>query len=165
MPRIVLLTRPGNLEKLNNQLASTRIGPLDASQTVEIGPLGWRSMAAMLKAKPLGIDSPEQRGAIVSLAEGNPQVAVIAARVATERRSVVGLSGDQLLQRYIAYLIPTAIPSGSDVRRQRKLLALLAALDGSSMTTRTLSVRWPRCSASPPRRFSTASNSSPRAAS
>ena len=130
MPRIVLRTRPGYLEKLKNQLASTRIGPLDASQTVEIGPLGWRSMAAMLKAKPLGIESPEQRGAIVSLAEGNPQVAVIAARVATERRSVVGLNGDQLLQRYIAYLIPTAIPSGSDVRRQRKLLALLAALDG-----------------------------------
>jgi transposase-like protein len=130
MPRIVLLTRPGYLEKLNDQLASTRIGPLDASQTVEIGPLGWRSMAAVLKAKPLGIESPEQRGAIVNLAEGNPQVAVIAAQVATERRSVVGLSGDQLLQRYIAYLIPTAIPSGSDVRRQRQLLALLAALDG-----------------------------------
>ena len=130
MPRIVLLTRPGYLEKLNDQLAATRIGPLDASQTVEIGPLGWRSMATMLKAKPLGIESPEQRGAIVNLAEGNPQVAVIAARVATERRSVVGLSGDQLLQRYIAYLIPTAIQSGSDVRRQRQLLALLAALDG-----------------------------------
>lgn len=130
MPRIVLLTRPGYLEKLNSQLASTPIGPIDASQTVEIGPLGWRSMAAVLKEKPLGIESPEQRGAIINLAEGNPQVAVIAARVATERRSVIGLSGDQLLQRYIAYLIPTAIPSGADVRRQRQLLALLAALDG-----------------------------------
>lgn len=129
-PRIMLLTRPGYLEKLNDQLAPTRIGPLDASQTVDVGPLGWRSMAAVLKAKPLGIEAPEQRGAIVNLAEGNPQVAVIAARVATERRSVVGLSGDQLLQRYIAYLIPTAIPPGSDVRRQRQLLALVAALDG-----------------------------------
>jgi len=130
MPRIVLLTRPGFLEKLNDQLASTQIGPLDASQTVEIGPLGWRSMATMLKAKPLEVEAPEQRAAIVNLAEGNPQIAVIAARVASERRSVIGLNGAQLLQRYIAYLIPTAIPSGSDARRQRQLLALLAALDG-----------------------------------
>lgn len=130
LPRIVLLARPGYIEQLNSQLAPGPVGPIDESQIVEIGPLGWRSMAAVLKEKPLGIESPEQRGAIIHLAEGNPQIAVIAARVATERRSVIGLSGDELLQRYIAYLIPTAIPSGSDVRRQRQLLALLAALDG-----------------------------------
>lgn len=129
-PRVVLLTRPFQLEKLNSQIAGSWLGAIDAARMVEIGPLGWRTMAEILKAPPLGIKSGEQRRAIIQLAEGNPQIAVIAARVAAERRSVVGLSGDELLQRYIAYLIPTAIATGSDVRRQRKLLALLAALDG-----------------------------------
>lgn len=129
-PRIVFLARPGYLTKLNNQIAGSHLGVIDTSRTVEIGPLSWRTMAEVLKAPPLKVESPEQRGAIIHLAEGNPQIAIIAARVAAERRSVVGLTGDELLQRYIAYLIPTAIPAGSDMNRQRKLLALLAALNG-----------------------------------
>jgi len=129
-PRVVLISRPGYEGQIESELARTWLGPIGALRTVDVGPLRWETMAAILRAPPLEIESGAQRGELVRLAEGNPQVAVIAARVAKERRSVVGLSGDDLLQRYIAYLISSAIPAGPDMSRQRQLLALLAALDG-----------------------------------
>jgi hypothetical protein len=129
-PRVVLVSRPGYEQQISAALAATWLGPLGGAQTVYVGPLRWEPMARLLKAPPLAIESGAQRGEIVRLAEGNPQIAVIAARVAKQRRSIVGLSGDELLQRYIAYLVPSAIPAGSDMSRQRTLLALLAALDG-----------------------------------
>lgn len=129
-PRVVLIARPEFEARLEGELARTWLGPIGEARTVDVGPLRWETMAAILKAPPLRIESGTQRGELVRLAEGNPQIAVIAARVAKERKSVVGLSGDELLQRYIAYLISSAIPAGSETGRLRELLALLAALDG-----------------------------------
>jgi DNA-binding Lrp family transcriptional regulator len=129
-PKVVLIARPGYRDEVSGVTAGVWLGPISKELTIELGPLGWKPMSEMLKAPPLEIESGPQRGAIVQLAEGNPQIAVIAARVAKERRSVLGLSGDELLQRYIAYLIPTTLAGDSDSRRQRQLLALLAALGG-----------------------------------
>jgi hypothetical protein len=129
-PRIVLITRPGFDDQLNEPLGRVWLGPVDSENIVDVGPLGWKAVAKILRSPPLEIEAGAQRGELVRLAEGNPQIAVIGARVARERKSVVGLSGDELLQRYIAYLIPAAIPSDAVARSHRGALALLAALDG-----------------------------------
>jgi hypothetical protein len=129
-PRIVVIARPDFRGKLDSALGRSWVGPIGDDRTVRIGPLGWSAMSAILKAPPLGIESGAQRGSIVQLAEGNPQVAVIAAKVAAKRRSVIGLSGEDLLQRYVGYLIVSATRGQSELGRRRALLASLAALEG-----------------------------------
>jgi hypothetical protein len=129
-PKVVLLSRPNFREKLNDAAAARWIGAIENDRVIRIGQLPWAALAQMLKSAPFAIKSGAQRGAILHLAEGNPQIAVIAARIASERRSVFGLSGDELLQRYVAYLIDEKTPGENQRGRQRELLALVAALDG-----------------------------------
>jgi hypothetical protein len=130
-PRVVLIARPGFEAQLNQAVGDRWVGQIDRTNTVVLGPLGWRTMSELLRSPGLEVTVEGMRGALIQLAEGNPQIAVIGAQLAKERHSVSELTSNALLQDYVGHLISTAIPEEGDRRRRlRKLLAVLAALGG-----------------------------------
>lgn len=130
-PRIVLIARPGFEAQLNQVAGDRWVGQIDRTNTVALGPLGWRTMSELLLSPALNVTVEGMRGALIQLAEGNPQIAVIGAQLARERRSISELTSNALLQDYVGHLISTAIPEEGEARRRlRRLLAVLAALGG-----------------------------------
>ncbi len=130
-PRIVLISRPGFEAQLNQAVGDRWVGQIDHTNVVVLGPLGWRTMSELLLSPDLEVTVEGMRGALIQLAEGNPQIAVIGAQLARERRSISELTSNALLQDYVAHLISTAIPDEGEARRRlRRLLAVLAALGG-----------------------------------
>lgn len=130
-PQIVLIARPGFEAQLNQAAGDRWVGQIDRTNTVVLGSLGWRAMSELLLSPALDVTVEGMRGALIQLAEGNPQIAVIGAQLAKERRSISELTSNALLQDYVGHLISTAIPEESEARRGlRRLLAVLAALGG-----------------------------------
>jgi hypothetical protein len=130
-PRIILIARPGFEAQLNQAVGDRWVGQIDHTNTVVLGPLGWKAMSELLLSPALNVTVEGMRGALIQLAEGNPQIAVIGAQLAKERRSISELTSNALLQNYVGHLISTAIPEEGEARRSlRKLLAVLAALGG-----------------------------------
>jgi hypothetical protein len=130
-PRVVLIARPGFEAQLNQAVGDRWVGQIDRTNTVALGPLGWRTMSELLLSPGLDVTVEGMRGALIQLAEGNPQIAVIGAQLAKERRSLSELTSNALLQDYVGHLISTAIPEDREARqRLRKVLAVLAALGG-----------------------------------
>ena len=93
---------------------------------VEIKPLKNLDIDKLLKSKPYEIANIEARHELVRLAEGNPLIAGIAARLYQKGEDLMSLSHDQLLTQYLKEIIQDLL--GVDKSIAEKYLQLIAML-------------------------------------
>lgn len=131
-PRIVLASRPGFNDALRRTIDGLAFGP---AHRVAVGSLPRAEMAAMLAAPPLSIRLEGLRLAIVELAEGNPQIAAIAARATNGGLPLQELSRDDLLRNYASRVLLAAV---GDSRERLAIVALVAAVGSLSRSRESL---------------------------
>jgi hypothetical protein len=122
IPQIVLVTRPGHRDQLlRKQVALT------APKTIKLGPLDRPEIVALLTQPPLSLTRQGMLTTIVTLSGGNPQIALIAGRLAARGVHPHEFSDAALFRQHVESLLAASLDD-NDIARD--LLAIIAALGG-----------------------------------
>jgi hypothetical protein len=129
--RLILATRSVFRDAVTYRLGHV---PGDQVSMIEVGPLTNADIDGILQNPPYTIADQGTRHALVSVAEGNPLIAGVAARLVQRGASVAGLSRDQVLARYLDEIIHDLAQVGYDDRyvRYLEILAALGSVDLSN---------------------------------
>ncbi len=133
--RLVLATRGVFKEAVIYQLGSL---PGDQVCEIAIEPLTHADIDRFLQNPPHAIADESVRHALVRIAEGNPLLAVIGARLAQRGVSMIRLTHDQVLTRYLDEIIHDLAEAGYDDRYigYLQVLAALGTLDLGNQSLR-----------------------------
>ena len=107
---------------------------------LELGPLTNADIDRLLQSEPYHIEDQHARRALIAVAEGNPLLAQLGARLVQRGEVVTGLTKDEVLSRYFHELIRDLAEAGYDDRYVR-YLEILAALGTIELTNDTLRQR------------------------
>ncbi len=105
--------------------------PGDRIAYLELGPLTNADTDRLLQDEPYNIVDGHVRRALISVAEGNPLIAQIGARLFQHGADVIGLARDEVLAHYFDEIIHDLAEAGYDDRyvRYLEVLAALGTLD------------------------------------
>jgi len=108
--------------------------PGDQIADIEIGPLTNADIDQLLQNPPCDIADEDIRQALIVVAEGNPLIARVGARLVRRGASVTGLTRDQVLTRYLDELIHDLAEAGygDHYVAYLEVLAALGTLDLSN---------------------------------
>lgn len=126
--KLVLSTRSVFSEYVTFRLPQI---PGDQIAYLELVPLTNADIDHLLQNDPCNIADGNVRRTLIALAEGNPLIAQLGARLAQRSREVVGLTRDEVLTHYFDELIHDLAEVGYDDRyvRYLEVLAALGTLD------------------------------------
>jgi len=126
--RLILSTRSVFSEHIASRLSQI---PSDQIAYIELGPLTNADIDRLLRNAPCNIMDGAVRRALITVAEGNPLIAQLSARLVQRGGDVVGLTRDEMLTRYFDELIHDLAEAGYDDRyvRYLEVLAALGMLD------------------------------------
>ena len=112
--------------------------PGDQIAEIEIGPLTNADIDCLLQSPPCVIADEDVRRALIVVAEGNPLIAQIGAKLTQRGASLTGLPRDEILTRYLDELIHDLAEAGYGDRyiAYLEVLAALGTLDLSNETLR-----------------------------
>lgn len=112
--------------------------PGDQIAEIEIGPLTNADIDRLLQNPPYDLADEDVRRTLVVIAEGNPLIAQIGAKLVQRGASVTGLTRDQVLTRYLDELIHDLAEAGygDHYVAYLEVLAALGSLDLSNETLR-----------------------------
>jgi hypothetical protein len=127
-PRVVFVVRPNRVETLEQALRSVWIGPLRDDDYVRVRGLANPEVAALVKGPPFNLTYDGMIRAIVLLAEGNPLVAILAARLAHDGQSIAELSRAEVFAEHVSGLLGSLVDRSDEPRQLREVLAIVAAL-------------------------------------
>jgi len=125
-PRIVFVIRPGYTAEINQAVADTWLAGQLAEEHVDALPAA--AIAELVRSPPFAIRFGDMVRTIVALAEGNPLIAILAARLADQGRSVSELTRDEVFSNYVGGLLASLTATSPDSRRLREVIAVVAAL-------------------------------------
>lgn len=128
--QLLLVTRPGFIERLHQATAGTAFGAPGASREIQLLPLANASIGEIVREARPPLEFSGAVDEIVALAEGNPLIALLAHRVAVERGGLHGLSRGDVLGRYAESAVATAVERRPDVNADDLLdtLAVVSTL-------------------------------------
>jgi len=125
---VVAATHPWAKDELKREFE--RLG--HPCEELDLKPLTNQEIGQIVKAPALGISEGKAIDAVVTVAEGNPLIAVTAATFWKEKGNLAGLTKYQLLSAYFARVLEKAI---SDRPEQANLLlAIIASTRGLNPT-------------------------------
>ena len=127
-PRVVLVVRPHRVESIQAAASSVWIGSLVDDDYFRVPRLDDFAIASLVKSPPFEVKFDGMVRAIVSLAEGNPQVAVLAASLARDGALIPELSRAQVFERHVAGLLASLTDRSPEARQLRELLAIVTAI-------------------------------------
>jgi Effector-associated domain 10 len=122
---LVLATRSVFKESVRYQLGTSE------DRELEIKPLENQDIDELLQAQPYEVSNIETRHDLVRIAEGNPLIAGIAARLAQRDENLLHLSRDRLLTQYLDEILKDL--TGGDSQAAKKYecyLQVIAVLGG-----------------------------------
>jgi hypothetical protein len=122
---LVLATRSVFKDSVTYQLGSL---PGDQVNAIEVRPLTNADIDRLLQHPPYSLTNETERHAILGVAEGNPLIAGIAARLVQQHISLVDLTRDQVLTRHLDEIIRNLAEAGYD-DQYFVYLEILAALE------------------------------------
>jgi hypothetical protein len=129
-PDVVFVARSHQLDEIRRAASRVWLGAPNADNVIPLRLLTRRDIAEIVKSEPFGIPYGGTVANIVDLAEGNPLIAVLAATLARDGRSVPELTRDEVFKGHVAGLLATVTENSPDDRQLRELLAITAALGG-----------------------------------
>lgn len=131
--KLVFATRSVFKNYLIRQLGSL---PEEKISEIEIIPLENEDIDRYLLEAPYQIDNENTRHALVRIAEGNPLIAGIAARLAKKGEPIVNLNREQVLTRYLNDIIKdfqesdsSGLDSHQNYIRYLQILSALGTID------------------------------------
>lgn len=127
-PRVILVVRPHRLESIQAAANSARIGGLVEEDYFRVPRLDDLAIASLVKNPPFAVKFDGMVRAIVNIAEGNPQIAVLAAHLAQAGLSIPELNLAQVFQRYVAGLLDSLTAQSPEHRELQELLAIVSAV-------------------------------------
>ena len=113
--RLLLIARPGYDARLRDALADTPFAQLDAASRIELAAMSNAAIGALVRAAQPTLHFSGAVEQIVALAEGNPQIGLIAHRVAVDRGGLSGLSRGEVLESYVATAVDGLAAGRADV--------------------------------------------------
>jgi hypothetical protein len=127
-PTVVFVVRPHRLDEVKSATAGVWLGVPDVQDFLSLRVLTWWQIAEIVRGEPFEIRYHGMVSNIASLAEGSPLIAVIAATLARDGRSLPELTGDEVFAGHVAGRLATLTHDDPDARQLRELLAIVAAL-------------------------------------
>jgi DNA-binding transcriptional ArsR family regulator len=127
-PKIVFVVRPNRVESVEQAAGSVWIGPLSERDYLEVRRLEDPDIAKLVKSPPFNLDYDGMVRAVVELAEGNPQIAVLAATLARDGVSIAELSHTEIFAQHVSGLLSTIADRAAEPRQLRELLAIVSAV-------------------------------------
>jgi hypothetical protein len=127
-PRVVFVVRPQRVESVEAAASAVWIGDLGDEDYFGIAPLDDFAVAELVRNPPFEVRFDGMVRTIVHLAQGNPQVAVLAAGLARDGALIPELSRAQVFERHVAGLLNSLTDRSPESRELRELLAIVAAL-------------------------------------
>lgn len=126
--KLVLATRSVFQDSVTYQLGSPTGNQICH---LKFKPIDNAGIDQILQASPFQIQDRNHRRALISIADGNPLIAGVAARLVQRNGSLLELNREQVLSHYLNEIIQdltTAQAIGSDAKSYIRYLEILAAL-------------------------------------
>jgi hypothetical protein len=121
-PQFVLIVRPGYNDVIERALRGLAF---DNPEKMRIPHLGRKDIVALLRQPPLELKREGTLLSIVQLSGGNPQIAIIAGKLAASGRAPHDLLSGDVFRGYVDSLLDAAPATAAE---GRELLALIAAV-------------------------------------
>ncbi len=122
------MVRPNRVEAIDEAARRVWIGPLHESDYVPVRGLAGKDVVELVKGPPFNITYQGMIRVIVQLAEGNPLVAILAARLARDGQSIVELTRAEVFAEYVSGLLGSLVDRSAEARQLRELLSIVSAL-------------------------------------
>lgn len=123
---VVAATHPWAECALKKEFASRGL----VCEELDLERLSNAHIDELLQHDSLGIRDERARGAIVSIAEGNPLIAISAARHFQEKGRLTGITRHQFLSAYFSRRLQEALGDAEDIDRAQILLGTISATKG-----------------------------------
>jgi len=127
-PKVIFVVRPQRVEPVEEAARSVWIGQLSYEDYVTVPRLRDPEIAQLVRGEPFAVSYDGMVRAIVRLAEGNPQIAVLAAQLARDGMSIAELTRAEVFGEYVSALLTTVTDRAAEARQLREVLAVIAAL-------------------------------------
>jgi hypothetical protein len=127
-PTVVFVVRPYRLDEIQSATVGVWLGVPDVQDLLSLEVLQWWQIAEIVRSEPFEIRYDGMVSNIVSLAEGNPLIAVLAATLARDGRSLPELTRDEVFAGHVAGSLATLTRGDPHARQLRELLAIVASL-------------------------------------
>lgn len=132
---LILVTRPVFVEHLAIPFQSKGIDCVKE----EVHPLSNHDIDAILRHPPLELQDEVERGRIIRIAEGNPLIATLAAKLVKAGKDVANLTKDSTFASYYESLLEQAVEA--DAQIGRRYLAILAGIRGLDLQVKLLQAK------------------------
>ncbi|HXN36944.1 MAG TPA: hypothetical protein VN892_02805 [Solirubrobacteraceae bacterium] len=127
-PKVVFVVRPMRVEAVEQAAGIVWIGQLSESDYLAVRRLGDPDITKLVKSPPFSLSYDGMVRAIVGLAEGNPQIAMLAATLARDGVSIAELSHAEIFAQHVSGLLSTITDRAAESRQLRELLAIVSAV-------------------------------------
>lgn len=127
-PKVVFIARPQHVDSIAAATAAVWLGHPTADDHLAVRGLSSIDLAALIQRPPFELQYQGMVRAIVALAEGNPLVAILAARLARDGQGVAELSRASVFEQHVASVLGSLTGPSPESRQLRELLAIVAAL-------------------------------------
>ena len=127
-PRVIFVTRPHRVDALQSAARDVWLGALGDDDYLPVPRLSASDLVQLIEGPAFGLAYSELVQAIVRISEGNPLIAILAAGLARDGRSIAELSRDTVFEDYVAGVLGTLTDDAADPRQLREVLAIVAAL-------------------------------------
>ncbi|MBS1870176.1 MAG: ATP-binding protein [Actinobacteria bacterium] len=137
---LVLVARDGFLQRLEDALEGSPFGQLGPDVTITLTPMSNASIAAMVRSAEPSLEYGGAIDVIVSIAGGNPLIALLAHDVAIKGRPLDQMGRDEVLAEHARSLLRTVQmrSEAGDRHEFGELLAVIAALSWLDVEEGTL---------------------------
>ncbi len=130
MPKVVFVVRPYRLDEIRSATAGLWLDVSDERDFLSLRPLARSLIADMVRGEPFEIGYAGMVSHVAAIAEGNPLIAVLAATLARNGRSLPEITRDEVFAGHVAGLLSTLTHDDPNARQLRQLMAIASALDG-----------------------------------
>ena len=107
MPKVVFVVRPHRLDEIRSATAGLWLDVPDERDFLSLRPLARSLIADIVRGEPFEIGYAGMVSQIAALAEGNPLIAVLAATLARDGRSLPEITRDEVFAGHVAGLLST----------------------------------------------------------
>lgn len=127
---LVLMARPGFRGRLADAVEGSALGPLTGERAIELAPLSAPTIGEIVRNASPPLDYPAAVDRAIALADGNPQIALLAHSVAVQGGALDQLGLSDLFAAYAGSLVASLIAHVRDGSEHeiRELLGVMAGL-------------------------------------